>query len=35
VSISFAVTTDMLDAFATASAISGKMKKHIEKSETK
>jgi hypothetical protein len=35
VSISFAVTTDMLDAFATASAISGKMKKGIEKGETK
>jgi hypothetical protein len=35
VSISFAVTTDMLDAFATASAISGKMKKGIEKDETK
>ena len=35
VSISFAVTTDMLDAFATASAISGKMKKSIEKGETK
>jgi hypothetical protein len=35
VSISFAVTTDMLDAFAAASALSGKMKKNIEKNETK
>jgi hypothetical protein len=35
VSLSFAVTTDMLDAFATAGAISGKMKKSIQPGETK
>jgi hypothetical protein len=35
VSISFAVTTDMLDAFAAASALSGKMKKPVDKSDMK